>query len=123
VATISVGSVLKGAPVDFVSVRVPGGTIGRSRFVMIGAPVITVGADAVWFLKRGSGDALWPVGLSMGVYRVKADAQSGLPIVDPPNVPGQTVQPGRLVRGDRPASPWPSPNSSRSCDCSWRAAR
>jgi len=102
VATIAVRSVgvLKGAPVDFVSVRVPGGTIGRSKFVMVGAPVITVGEDAVWFLKRGSLDALWPVGLSMGVYRVKPDLRTGLPVVDPPNVPGQTVQPGRLVRGD-----------------------
>src|SRR4051812_41767969 len=68
IGTIAVASVLKGsAPDGFVSIRVPGGTIGRTRFVMIGAPELTPNEQAVFFLKRGADNFWRPVGLTMGI--------------------------------------------------------
>jgi hypothetical protein len=98
--TIGVETVLKGAANGFVSLRVPGGTTGRYRHVMIGAPVFRPGDRAVFFLWRGN-DAVWrPVGLSMGVYAVQNDPRTGQPLVHPPVVPGRTASTGRVVRGD-----------------------
>jgi len=100
VATIAVETVLKGEADRFVSIRVPGGTIGTRRFVMIGAPSFAAGQNAVFFLSR-DGSGFWrPVGLSMGVYRVRADRTSGMPVVAPPAVAGWTASTGRVVRGD-----------------------
>src|SRR6187399_151457 len=52
VATLAVDATLKGTPSEFVSLTVPGGTIGRYTTRMIGAPVLRVGQQAVFFLKR-----------------------------------------------------------------------
>jgi len=101
VATFQVASVLKGAADQFVSVRVPGGLIGRYRFVMTGAPRFAVNEQAVLFLKR-DGENNWRlVGLSQGVYRVQAEARTGRPIVETPVVGGRTTAAsGPVVRGD-----------------------
>ena len=73
IGTIGVDSVLKGAADRFVSIRVPGGVVGRTRVVMVGAPALPPNEQAVFFLKRGA-DKFWrPVGLSMGIYRVHID--------------------------------------------------
>lgn len=99
VATIAVEAVLKGDATAFVSMRVPGGVIGRYRTVMPGAPRVTAGEAGVYFLKRVPGGALWPVGLSSGIYRVAA--ANGSPVVLPPVVPGITTSAaGPVVRGD-----------------------
>lgn len=70
VATIAVAAVLKGEAGTHVSLRVPGGVIGRVRTVMPGAPRVSLGDEGVYLLKRVPGGALWPVGLSSGIYRV-----------------------------------------------------
>jgi hypothetical protein len=100
-ATVAVDSVIKGQPDTFVSVRVPGGEIGRYRYVMVGAPTFRVGESAVFFLKQGSDNAWRPIGLTMGVFRVQADPSTGRAVVHPPVVSGST-SPGRgpVVRGD-----------------------
>lgn len=99
VVTIAVESVLKGAADTFVSMRVPGGTIGRYRTVMTGAPVMRVGDRAVFFLKRGPGNAFWPVGLSQGVYRVTMSGAGAT--IAAPVLAGVTTNPtGPVVRGD-----------------------
>lgn len=99
VATIAVDAVLKGSAPAFVSMRVPGGTLGRVRSVMPGAPQPVQGEIGVYLLKRMPGGALWPVGLSAGVYRVTQTA--GRLMVVPPVVPGTTTaSTGRVVRGD-----------------------
>ena len=98
--TIGVETVLKGAANGFVSMRVPGGTVGEIRHVTVGAPVLRPGERAVFFLWRGS-DSLWrPVGLTMGVYAVRNDPRTGQPVVRPPVVPGRTTSIGPVVRGD-----------------------
>jgi hypothetical protein len=100
VASIAVDSVLKGQAGEFVSVRVPGGEIGRERFFMVGAPRLVSGEQAVFFLKRSLDNAWRPVGLTMGIYRVQAEPLSGNPVVDPPVVVGVTASVGQIVRGD-----------------------
>jgi hypothetical protein len=80
--------------------RVPGGTIGRYRTVMIGAPVLQVGDRAVFFLKGGPGNSLWPVGLAQGIYRMSSARGAGI-MVHAPVLPGVTTNTtGPVVRGD-----------------------
>ncbi len=100
VVTIAVDAVLKGSAGTFVSMRVPGGVIGRYRTVMIGSPVMRVGEQAVFFLKRGPGNSFWPVGLVQGIYRVRMFT-GGNAMVAPPVLPGVTTNAaGPVVRGD-----------------------
>jgi hypothetical protein len=107
IVTVAVDSVIKGQADAFISVRLPGGEVGRTRMVMIGAPSFQVGQQAVFFLKPGPDNTLRPVGLSAGVYRVEADPKTGRPVVAPPLVVGMTTSAGRAVRGDsrRPLLP------------------
>lgn len=102
--TLSVEAALKGDADRFVSMRLPGGTIGRYRTVMTGAPTMKVGDRAVVFLKRGPSGAWWPVGLAQGIYRINArDATVAAPVV-----PGTTTDStGRVVRGDSRRKPLP----------------
>lgn len=102
VATVSVETVLKGQADSFVSVRVPGGEVGSTKFVMVGAPTFKNGDRAVFFLKR-TREQIWrPIGLTMGVYRVQAEPGTGRAVVQPPAVPtaSRTATSGTVVRGD-----------------------
>ncbi len=99
VATVAVEATLKGEARAFVSMRLPGGTIGRYRTVMPGAPRVEAGETGVFFLKAAPGGALWPVGLSSGIYRVAVT--SGRAMVAPPVLPGvTTATTGIVQRGD-----------------------
>jgi len=100
VLTVAISSTVKGTVEPFVYVRVPGGEIGRNRFVMVGAPTFTVGEHAVFFLKPEATGGWRPVGLSMGVYRVHPDAATGQPVVPSPIVARVTTSPRRISRGD-----------------------
>lgn len=98
-ATVLVEATLKGSAAEFVSMRVPGGVLGRYRTVMPGAPRVEVGDAGVFFLKAAPGGALWPVGLSSGIYRVAM--ANGRPVVAPPVLPGVTTSAaGPVQRGD-----------------------
>lgn len=110
VVTIAVDAVLKGTADTFVSMRVPGGIIGRYRTVMTGAPVMRVGEQAVFFLKRGPTNALWPVGLSQGIYRLTQASARVAPTVKAPVVAGVTTNAsGPVVRGDARRTPMSVP--------------
>jgi len=100
VLTVAVESVVKGAESRFVYVRIPGGEIGRTRFVMVGAPRFQRGERAVFFLEQGRDSAWRPVGLSMGVYRLKVDARTGGAVVPAPVIARVTASVGRVARGD-----------------------
>ena len=107
IVTIAVETSLKGSAEAFVAMRLPGGTIGRYRTVMTGAPVMRVGEHAVFFLKRGPGNALWPVGLAQGIYRISASA-STVGMVHAPVLPGVTTNAvGPVIRGDVRRKPLP----------------
>lgn len=92
--TIAVSAVLKGSADRAVTFRVHGGEIGRYRYTVIDAPTFRVGDEAYFFLKRTSAGALWPVGMSAGVYRVNGAVRA-------PLVAGVTATAGATVqRGD-----------------------
>jgi hypothetical protein len=110
IGTVAVESVLKGAADGFVSVRVPGGTIGRTRFVMVGAPVFTVNERAVFFLKRGADNFWRPVGLTMGISRLQPDAATRQWMVNAPLLAGRTASVGPVVRGDARRKPMSVPD-------------
>jgi hypothetical protein len=98
-AAVAVERIIKGTAGEFVSVVVPGGSVGRYSWKMIGAPSLRTGERAVLFLKRDSGNLWRPVGLSQGVYPIAASATRA-DYVDPPLVLSQNVDSGRVVRGD-----------------------
>lgn len=98
VVTIQVATALKGQPGREVSLRVPGGELGRYRSVMVGAPVFREGQEVIVFL-GGAGPALpHLLGLGQGVYRVRRDPRSGAAVVTPPPVIAETA--ARVQRGD-----------------------
>jgi hypothetical protein len=106
VATVAVDNALKGQPEAFVSVRLPGGEVGRTKMVMIGAPTVKVGEHAVFFLKPGPDNVLRPVGLMAGVYPIQPDSRSGRAVIAPPVVAGQTsMGRGAVTRGDTRRKP------------------
>ena len=107
IVTLAVDVTLKGASAEFVSIAVPGGTIGRFTTRMVSAPVLRVGQRALFFLKRDGRNAWRPVGLSMGVVPVHSDAVTGAAVVNAPAVLGQTADAGLLVRGDSRRSTMP----------------
>jgi hypothetical protein len=100
IVTVAIEAVLKGQGDRFVSVRVPGGRLGRYRQVFVGAPRFRPGQRAVFFLRRGPDDFWRPVGLAMGVYALRADARTGRAVVNPPLLAGTTASLGRVRRGD-----------------------
>jgi len=93
--TVEAREYLKGDLGSSVTVRVPGGQIGRYRTVFIGAPEFLVDDEVVLFLK---GRAI--VGLSQGAFRVEPDARTGRPMVVSPMVMSVDDSAQRVVRGD-----------------------
>jgi hypothetical protein len=100
VATLGVDATLKGTADTFVSVRVPGGELGNVKVVAIGAPKISLGEVAIFFLKQGADGVLRPVGLAQGVYPVAQDPQTRQTAVNPPLAVGLTTGVGPVVHGD-----------------------
>lgn len=96
--TIQAGTYLKGGPGETATFRVPGGTIGRYRSVLIGAPQFQEGDEAVFFLRGDGPEAGGIFGLTQGLFRVREEAGTGRRMVMPaPTAKGD--QPERVVRG------------------------
>jgi len=103
--TVAVSDVVKGTADRSVTFRVHGGELGRYRQVAIGAPTFQAGDDAFLFLRRASDGALWPVGMSAGVYKISSGTGSQA-VVSPPVVAGVTATLGaQIVRGDARRKP------------------
>jgi hypothetical protein len=102
VVTVDVVTYFKGgsdsSTVDFI---VPGGTLGRYRSVLVGAPVFERGDEAVLFLTTRETDRPRVFGLNQGVFRVRPDSRTGQRMVIPPplmaKAPADT--PERVTRG------------------------
>ena len=99
VGTIGVDEVLKGTPGEFISIRVPGGTVGRYRWIMVGAPSLQLGDQGLFFLKQDAAGAWRPVGLAMGIYRIQLKLGTGPLVIDPALASGLTTPAGPVVRG------------------------
>lgn len=101
IVTMMAGSYLKGGPGGTVTFRVPGGQIGRYRNLIIGAPELQPGEEAVLFLSASGPSVAHIFGLSQGLYRVKVDTRTGQRVVIPPVLVAETDGPQTIVRGDR----------------------
>ena len=97
--TVEANEYFKGGAGDTVTVRVPGGQIGRFRTIFVGAPAFRTGDEVVLFL-RTYGDRIAVVGLNQGAYQVVPD-RSGRRMVTTPVILGTADgAPQSVVRGD-----------------------
>ncbi len=107
IVTLEVGAYLKGGPGEAVTFRVPGGTIGRYRSLMVGAPEFRVGDEVVMFLKSEGPSVSRVFGLSQGVFRVRRELRSGRRLVVPPALMASSDAPQAVRRGSSERRPVP----------------
>ena len=94
--TLEAESYMKGQMGTIVQFRVPGGTLGRYRNIVIGAPQFSVGQRVVVFLGAIGPQVPFILGLNQGVYRVNVTDTGEVLVSPPPIMPGVT---GPVVRG------------------------
>jgi hypothetical protein len=99
IVTFEVATYLKGGPSETLTLRVPGGQIGRYKNVLVGAPEFNPGDEAVLFLTANGPAVASVFGLNQGVYRVRRDPQSGRRIVVMPPVMARGEADERVTRG------------------------
>ena len=104
IVTVVPESYLKGQLGQTLQFRVPGGTLGRFRNVVIGAPRFATGQRVIVFLGTAGPQVPHVLGLNQGVYRVGVSPAGDAWVSPPPVMPGVT---GAIVRGA--ASRVPSP--------------
>jgi hypothetical protein len=107
IVTLDAGTYLKGGPGENVTFRVPGGTIGRYRTLMVGAPEFRTGDEVVLFLKANGPSVAHVFGLSQGVFRVRRDARTGRRLVVPPALTAHREAPQKVTRGAPDRQPVP----------------
>ena len=97
--SISAIDYLKGNLGATVTIRVPGGEMGRYRWVTVGAPTFREGDEVVLFLGTSPPAMPYVLGLSQGVFRLTRATPTSEPLVSPtPITPGVTPN-GAIVRG------------------------
>jgi hypothetical protein len=98
--TVEAEAYLKGALGPLVQVRVPGGRLGRSRNLVVGAPEFAPGQRVVLFLGGRPPALPHIVGLGQGVYRVSS-RDAGWFVTPAAVLPAAaSAGPVRIVRGD-----------------------
>lgn len=95
----------EGTELRTVVFRTLGGVLGRYRTVVHGSPVFSPGDEAVVFLGRGT--TPYPIGLSQGVFRVRADRASGARRILAPPMLKDPEQKMTIQRGDGTRAPIP----------------
>jgi hypothetical protein len=102
IVTLQTETYLKGQLGQTLEFRVPGGTLGRLRNIVIGAPQFALGQRVVVFLGSNGPRVLHVLGLNQGVYRLGLSASGEVVVSPPPVLPGVR---GAVVRGTtrRPA--------------------
>jgi hypothetical protein len=104
IVTLEVESYLKGSFGSTIHFRVPGGTLGRFRSVVVGAPEFAVDQRVVVFLGAQGPSVPHVLGLSQGVFRLsRAADNSGWLVTSSVFLPASAAA-VRVVRGD-PARP------------------
>jgi hypothetical protein len=99
--TIDATEYLKGGLGDRITIKVPGGQLGRYRTVFVGAPEFSEGDEVVLFLKSNGTAYPFIIGLTQGLFRVTAAPGSNERLVTPPAILGKAgVDAQPIVRGD-----------------------
>ena len=104
IVTLQTETYLKGQLGNTVQFRVPGGSLGRYRNIVVGAPQFLVGQRVILFLGARGPMVPYVLGLSQGVFRL-AQTGGGEWMVTPPAVL-PTMQ-GPIVRGNLSLRPTP----------------
>lgn len=102
--TLASENYLKGELGQTLQFRVPGGTLGRFRNLVMGAPRFVVGQRVIVFLGTDGPRVPHVLGLNQGVYRV-ARSESGAAVVSPPPIMPGVV--GPVARGTSARTPAP----------------
>jgi hypothetical protein len=100
IVTLRVSESLKGDMRGLVSVKVPGGVLGRYRSITIGAPSFRQGEEVVLFLGAEPPALPYLIGLGQGVFRVQRDLRTGATAVTPPALLASPARNVRVIRGD-----------------------
>jgi hypothetical protein len=104
IVTLQAEAYLKGQLGQTLQFRVPGGTMGRYRNIVIGAPQFAPGQRVIVFLGETGPQVPYILGLNQGVYRVGISSAGEQMISPPPVMPGVT---GPVVRGTSARQPAP----------------
>jgi hypothetical protein len=106
--TLEVDTYLKGALGGTVQFLVPGGSLGRYRSIVVGAPQFAVDDRVVVFLGARGPSVPYVVGFSQGVFRVVRSGDGSTWLVTPPApIPSAAPVPVTIVRGDPQRRPLP----------------
>ncbi len=111
VVTLEAESYLKGEMGRVVQFRVPGGSMGRYRNIVMGAPQFTLGQRVIVFLGATGPRMPFVLGLSQGVYRLGVTPSGDVLVSPPPVMPGVA---GPIVRGAVMRRPAALPDFERS---------
>ncbi len=104
IVTLEAETYLKGQLGETVQFRVPGGSLGRFRNIVVGAPHFAIGQRVIVFLGARGPSFPYVLGLNQGVFRL-AQSVSGAWMVSPPvTAPDVT---GPVVRGNAGRTPAP----------------
>jgi HAMP domain-containing protein len=109
---VAVDQYLKGSFGPTVTLRVPGGELGRYRSVMPGAPTFREGDEVILFLGAHGPSIPFLVGLGQGVFRLARDPDTGRRVVVPSPLVGSDVR-VTVVRGDPARRPMPVEDFAR----------
>jgi hypothetical protein len=104
VVALEVLRALKGTPAGEVRLVLPGGTYGRYRTIVPGAPEVAEGDEGVFFLRTSGAVPPHLVGFTQGFLRVCVDPRSGTRTVAAPVV---AEAEGPVVRGATDRGPQP----------------
>ena len=105
--TLRVDTYLKGGPGETIIFKVPGGQVGRYRTIMVGAPMLSPGDEAVVFLNVRGAERPALFGLNQGLFRVRIDDRTKRRIVVPPALIARGNEPEAVVRGSTARRPLP----------------
>jgi hypothetical protein len=105
--TLRVAAYLKGNFGEEVTFVVPGGTFGRYRSVIPGAPQFREGEEVVLFLSARGPSIPYLMRLSQGVFRVVRQSGSDQRRIVPSPIVGQSDDWTPVIRGDVSRAPMP----------------
>jgi hypothetical protein len=100
IVTLEVESYLKGGLGATLRFRVPGGTLGRLRSIVVGAPEFAVDQRVVVFLGAQGPAVPHLLGFSQGVFRMARAADNSAWLVTSPVLMPAAAPAVRVVRGD-----------------------